>query len=1025
MKTFFKVVAGVLIFFILIGGALNLYFTDQRLKDTVMPRLNDAVGRKVDVGSMSLTFFSTFPEPGISIQKMIIPGQTKSDTLLSLDELVASVNIFSLMGSQIDITQLRLHHPKFTYIVYPDSTTNIDFLLKSGESRTDTTGGYAFNIPSFQISDGNFGYHDATSKTDIRLHNLNANISLNYAKQIKSTIDAKLGGLSASVGDTSYVKGLPLSMRQQSTIDLDHETVTLDKGTFSIRGLALDLSGSLSNWSKTLRADLKFSSSSDNFGELLRLMPPQYDKYTRGLETKGSLAINGTLSGPIGSKDLPQFDITMNVTDGYVKNPDLSQPIRDIQLAAKVNNNLLTVDKLQAKAGENTLSASGKLTDPLAENGDFNVDLDADVNLSTIKDFYDISRFDLQQMNGQLKVKGKAGGNRSKPEDVTFNAIAQLQNGSLKYKNVPKAIENISVDTKANQSAVTINNLQLQAAGNTFSMKGVINQPLKKKQRNVDLSTDLKFDLATIKDFYPINEDTLSMRGQLIANARLKGKADQIEKAVRKGKISLTNGYISYKTLGKPIRDLTLESTLDGPGMRVSQASFKTGDNSLSATGTITDYLSDGRSVNLDIHGNADLAEIQNYYDLKPTVTSLDGKADLDLKATGPIADPADMKFDGKLRVTNMNMKGDGLVKPVTKLNGQLDLNPQTAKLTSLKFKIGSSDIALNGSLTDYMAYLKAEKDRKTTPQLTGSYKSDLLNLDELIDWSDTTTTKIPINLPDLNSSVDANIGKLIVTGVPMQNLQARATTTPKQIKLNKATVEMFDGKASGAFTWEVPKPDHTMITFHGKLDSLQAAAFFNEYPVLGKKSKFHEHISGAFSADVDYYSELNVYLDPLIETTKMSGNFGMTKARLKGHPVQDKLASLLKTNELRNIVLDEWKSTFTMDNSVFTFKNLKLTSGDIGMEMNGTQHMVKGDINYQLKLYLPGRFKDAIASVITKQAVDALTQKNGTIMLPLRVTGTQNDPKIAPDKAVIAPIIKDYLKNKAGNVLNKLFGGQ
>jgi hypothetical protein len=91
-------------------------------------------------------------------------------------------------------------------------------------------------------------------------------------------------------------------------------------------------------------------------------------------------------------------------------------------------------------------------------------------------------------------------------------------------------------------------------------------------------------------------------------------------------------------------------------------------------------------------------------------------------------------------------------------------------------------------------------------------------------------------------------------------------------------------------------------------------------------------------------------------------------------------------------------------------------------MEMNGTKHMVKQTIDYQMKLFLPGRFKNAIASVITKQAADALTQKNGTIMLPLRITGTEQDPKISPDKEVIAPIVKDYLKKKAGNVLNKLF---
>lgn len=155
-----------------------------------------------------------------------------------------------------------------------------------------------------------------------------------------------------------------------------------------------------------------------------------------------------------------------------------------------------------------------------------------------------------------------------------------------------------------------------------------------------------------------------------------------------------------------------------------------------------------------------------------------------------------------------------------------------------------------------------------------------------------------------------------------------------------------------------------------------------------------------------------------------MSGNFGMTKSRLKGHPLQNSMASLLRANELRNMVLDEWKSTYSLDNSIFTIKNLRLTSGDIGMELNGTQHMLTENINYQTKLFLPGRFKDDIASVITKKAADALTQDNGTVMVPLRIKGTRENPRISPDKEVIAPIVKDYLKSKAGDLLKGLFDG-
>lgn len=1024
MKTFLKIIAAVLVLFIVIAVGLNLYFTDERLKNTVMPYVDDAVGRQVNVESMSLTFFSTFPQPGISIQKMTIPGKTESDTLLSMDELVASVKLFSLMGDQVEISEISLLNPRFTYVINPDGSTNIDFLMTEEEAVEDTTGGYAVSIPYFNISNGNFGYRDLSSHTDVKFDELNANISLSYADQIKSTIDADLGGLSASVGDTVYLNKLPLSLQQQSTIDMDSETVSLDQGTFSIRGLALSLSGSISDWSNTLTGDLMFSSSSDNFGELLRLVPAEYQEQIEGLETRGALAIDGSLKGPLAGDELPSFDASIKVTDGYLKNPDLQEPIQDIQLSAKASNAMLAVDRLSARAGENNLKASGQLASPMEENGDFSITMDGNVNLATISSFYDISQFGIETMNGQLVVNGQANGNRATPEQAAFDAVINLSDGSLKYAEVPKSIENISVDAKASQQTITINNMTMQAAANTFSMKGRINQPLKEEQRNVDLQTNLDFDLATIKEFYPIDDDTLSMRGKLTANATLKGKADQIERSVQSGQISLTNGYISHKSLGKPIEQMTFESTLSGPTLSISKASFKTGDNNLSATGSITDYLSENRSLDLKIDGNAALNQFKNYYDLEPTITTLTGQADMNLRARGPVADPANMTLNGQLTVKDVNMEGDAIVQPVSRLNGELTLSSESANLESLTFKIGSSDIALNGSLQDYMAYLKAEEDRKTTPNLKGTYKSQLLNLDELINWEDTTTAPTPIHLPDLTSSVSAEIDTMIVTGVTMNNLIAQAGTTPTQINLEKASVNMFDGQANGSFTWDVPRPDRTQISFKGSLDSLQAQAFFSEYPILGEKSNFHKYVSGAFSANVDYYSELNVYLEPLIETSEMNGDFGMTKARLQGHPLQDEIASLLKTKEFRNMALDEWKSTYTLDNSIFTIKDLRLTSGDIGMELNGTQHLVKQNIDYQMKLLLPGRFKSAIASVITKQAAEALTRENGTIMVPLRVTGTHSDPQVRPDKEVIQPIVKDYLKNKAGDVLKKIFNG-
>lgn len=1024
MKTFIKIFAGILVFIIVVLVGLNLYFTDERLKDTIMPYVDESIGRPVQVESMSLTFFKTFPRPGVSIKQLSVPGDTPSDTLLALDEFVASVELFSLFGDQINIAEIQLRNPRFTYKVYPDSTTNIDFLL---EGETDTTAEAStmkLNIPKFSVSGGNFGYEDATTNTSIRMDDFNADIALRYADIISSTVDIELGGLTAQVDSSRYVNQLPLSLSQSSTIDLDNETLNLESGTFTVRGLALSLTGSVENWSaESPTVDLKFSSSSDNFGELLRLVPAEYEEQIAGFETRGSLSIAGSVSGSVGAETLPSFSADISVTDGYMKNPDLPEPIQNIQLTASASNELITLETFEATAGSNVISANGKLEQPLSEDAPFSLDLDGDVDLATVEQFYPLKEFSIDQLGGKLTVNATANGQLDQPEDAIFDGNFSLSNGLLKYADVPRAIENIAIEAKANQDLVTINSFSLNAAQNKLSLQGQIRNPLDEANRTVDLSTDLYFDLASIKEFYPIDEDTLQLRGELTANAILKGSAEQIERAIQSGSIKLTNGYIASKRLGKPVENITLNSSLKGNQLSISNASFRSGQNDLGLTGSITDYFSENPVVDLRVKGNAQFAEIQNYYDLRPTINELTGRGQLDLSVQGPVQSPENLKFNGAAMVSGVNMSGDSLGQPVKDLNGELKLSPSSVDLTGLSFQLGSSDLNLSGSLQNYMEYLKLEENRETTPNLTGNFKSKVFNMDELIDWDDTTTSPVPIELPDLTSSVTASIETLVITGVTMKNLEAQAGTTPTQIKLDRASINLFDGTASGSFVWNVPQPDRTNLNFQGKLDSLDIDAFFKEYQVLGEKSKFHEYVTGSFSANIDYYSELDVYLEPDITTTKMDGTFSMTKSRLKGHPLQERLATLLKADELRNVALDESTTRFSVSNSIMTIENLGLTSGNIGAEMSGTRHLINDKIDYQLKVFLPARFRDRIASVISSQAVDALTQDNGTIMLPLRVTGTQSDPQVRPDQEVIQPILKDVLKNKAGDAIRKLFG--
>ena len=1030
MKLFLKILAGLVIFFIVLLIGLNLYFTNERLRGLILPEVRSAVGTEVQVDQMSLTFFKTFPQFGVELQNFVLPDPN-GETVASLEELLVGVELFPLLRNEISISHLQLNRPVLNYRVYPDSTSNIDFLLETPEEpEQPESEGYAIAIPEFTIQSATINYRDEPGEVIIVMNDLNADISLQFADLIESTVNANLGSLSASAGGTSYVDNLSLSLNQVSTVDLENERLELTEGTFSIRGLALNIAGSVSNWSADAPSiDLQFSSSSENFGELLRLAPPEFDEQLAGLETRGALQLEGSVAGSITEEKLPAFDLLVNVSDGYLQNPDLPDAIEDINLSLELNNDLATLSEFSARAAQNMITASGTVERPLDDDAIFSIAFDGDVDLATVSRFYPIEDFGVQTLSGQLAADMTANGRIDRTEDAMFSGNFILSDGALQYVDVPRPIEQINARIQASQDRIQIDESGFRAASNRFNMSGNISNPLDEANRNVDLSATVNFDLASIKEFYPIDEDTLKLRGQFDANIVLRGQADpdQIERLLQRSTFELRDGYIDHRLVGKPLEDITLTAEATGTRLSIQNARFVTGENTLAMNGSVSNYLSDDPVFDLSFDGNAVLADVSSYYSLEPYIQELSGSAVMNLNARGPAGDPGQIALNGSLEVNNVNASGDSLGLPVTGLNGKLSISPESMNLDQFVMNYGSSDISLNGRVQNYLGFLEEDPASTTgLPSITGNYSSNLLNMDEMIDWDEESdpTEPVPIELPAMNSNVSAEISRLMFFGIPITNISGTGRTTPDQIIMDETSANLFDGTATGRMVWNVPDPLRTNMSFSGNLDSLTAESFFRDTGFLGEDSRFHQHVTGAFSTDIEYSTELDETLTPDVTTTQADGSFGMTRARLRGHPIQERIADFLKVNELRSLALDEWTATYTIADAVLTFEDFRLTSENIGIELEGTQHMVTDEINYTATLLLPERFKSGIASVISGRAADALQREDGTMTVPILITGTSADPQVGPDSDLIQEIVRDALREGAGNALKKLFDG-
>jgi hypothetical protein len=816
---------------------------------------------------------------------------------------------------------------------------------------------------------------------------------------------------------STWLSNFSLGVEQESIIDLDNETVALNAGNILFGDFKLGLTGMLSNWSEALRLDLKLASSSSDFSELLNLLPPDTRSQFANYETRGSFNIDGTIIGELTSETLPDFDLTASIQDGYLKDNSLPTAIENINLQFTATNDLVDLSDFRAIAGQNKIEGKGVIRNPLDTNAAVVLmNVLADIDLGTVKDFYDVRKSGIEQMRGKLNIDADIDASLADLANGKFDASLLLNDGFLKYADVARPFEDMFIEVQTTRDVMNVQDFRARAGDNRLSLTGTVTQPLDTNRTAFDLEFDFFADLATIKEYYPISEDTLSMRGKMTAEGVAKGTYRNIDDTNASGRVELEDGYLAYKSLGKrPLEDIRFKGTISNQRILLDEASLRAGTNRVNADGSITNYLGSNPISDITVRTTFNLAEAGDYVHLDPQIKSLQGQAISNLTLKGPIYTFEDLRFVGDLDLSNVSVDHDSLPKPITGLQAKLKFTEQQANLNQLSFKIGSSDVDINGSMSRYMS-LFSDKPNAAPAELVGNFKSRFLNVDEVYPMSG-SEDEVILSLPNVNSRLSADIDSMIVFASPVTNLNTTIESTPKRIIMRNGSLNLFGGSIRGAFTFDVLNPRASLLDFAGQLQDIRIESFFRDFPVFGKNTKIHEYLSGGINFDTNYKTALDSYLNPETATTQAEGSIGMTEVRFRNHPVQNQIADFLSIPELKDIGINAWNTNFVIGQSLLDLQEMKITAREFSFELDGTENLTTQEITYQARIFLPKRYTNTVAGLLPREAVAALVRPDSSIVLPMLVTGSYTNPKVSLNQDAVKVLVDDYVKRQVNSL--------
>jgi AsmA protein len=232
---------------------------------------------------------------------------------------------------------------------------------------------------------------------------------------------------------------------------------------------------------------------------------------------------------------IPAFQLQSSMKNGVVKTKALSAPLQqiffDIEASCRDNNYRnasLALNNLNINYLKNYIK--GKLE---IRNGTVpfvNANLQSQLQLSTLKEFYLADSFDLKgNLFLDMTAKGKVDIDQEIYPDASVSA--KITNGFLQTPYYPRPIENIQMNASVFTQSANLKKIKLNIQPLTFSFE---EQPIFLQMRLEDFE-DLRYDIiakgkADLDHLSQVfTDDDLNISGKVRADMALKGRQSDLE----------------------------------------------------------------------------------------------------------------------------------------------------------------------------------------------------------------------------------------------------------------------------------------------------------------------------------------------------------------------------------------------------------------------------------------------------------------------------------------------------------------
>ena len=657
---------------------------------------------------------------------------------------------------------------------------------------------------------------------------------------------------------------------------------------------------------------------------------------------------------------------------------------------------------------------------------------------------------DLSAANTTLNLSASAA-------DITFTL------GSDSFASGVTATLNGSVGADLVANRYTLSSLQLAVNSVKAALDGWV------ALEGDDVVTDITLDcsdnnfkdiLSLVPAFYTKEFKNLTAAGEVSLTGAVKGRMSGESYPAFNLKLKVADGSFKYADLPKSVSAINILAAVENKGgsldatkVDVSRFGASFGGQSFAATLKASTPLSD-LNFAVTAKGKVDLGAIKDIYPLEDM--ALAGIITADASASGKLSDIDRGAYDrlavaGQLGVEGIEVEYGKF--PTIAVNRALaTLSPSKMALETLDIKIGNSDIAATGNLTNYWGYLLHDKT------LNGklAINSQLLDLNELMaamsedeqaeqeksaevspeaESQPMAAIEVPKNL-DL--MLDCKLAKVLYGRMVIDNLAGAASVRDGVLSLDNLGMNMFDGTAKASASYSTANSDSPRLRLNATFNQASFKTTAAQVEMIEKMVPLFNRIEGTYTMSLNADMALDKTMSPVLKSVNGSGKITSGNFKLSNIPALTALAGKVGNG----INLDTIQSSeatvisFTIENGNVITKPFDIKLGKAKLTLSGLTGLDQ-TIDYKVAVALPqitlhanigGTFTSPKIALDTAKSAEAVLEKAGIDKEEVAQKVDESKEKlIAEAEAKAAKVIEvaraeaDKLVEKATNPITKI----